>query len=135
MKTFTFLAKQGQHNQIAKLLNAKFGKPHLEQYNAPRGQGVMISLTLPPNVSKKSVDRYLHDAMVPGAVSGRNRFRIFKMKDWLDHYKINDQIGTGVQCIVVIGGKMIRGMVEYYDFGCTCCGGYFRFVDRKGKPV
>lgn len=135
MKTFNFLAKQGQHNLIASLLTEAFGKPNLSAYNGPRGEGVMITLVLPPNVSKRTVDRFLHSEAVSGSVSRRNRFQVIRENGWLDLYSVADRIGVLTPFKLVRNRKMRTVMVEYYDFGCTCCGGYYRLVDPSGKEL
>lgn len=136
MRPFTFLAKQGQHNDIARLLTANVGKPRLSEYNGPRGQGVLIALALPEGVSKRSVDRLLHNNKVPGSVSRRNRMRVFKETGgWLDIYHVADQIGFNTLFKLVRNGKFITAQVDYYDYGCTCCGGYHRLLDRHGDTI
>jgi hypothetical protein len=133
---YHFLAKQGQHNQIAVVLRDNIGKPRMRKYSGPRGEGVLISIALPQGMSKRYVDRLLHSKSVPGSVSRRNKYRVFKFADgWVDHYEIVNKIGTNVMCVIVNGRKMIRGMVDYYNFGCDCCGGYYRVLDRNGNEV
>jgi len=123
MKTFTFLAKQGQHNQIARLLTATFGKPKLTQYSGPRGLGVLVSLILPQGVSKRTVNRTLFGNNVPGAVSCRNKLLIVKAESW-DTYKIADKVGYDTPFILARDGKLQRAELVYVDYGCSCCGGY-----------
>jgi hypothetical protein len=61
-KQFSFHAKRGQHDQVIGLLS-QYGKVE----HANTGKGVMIYVTLPEGVSKRSVDKMLYDAAVPGA--------------------------------------------------------------------
>ena len=61
-KDFHFHAKRGQHEQVIGLLS-QYGVPK----HANTGSGVMVYITLPEGVSKRSVDRMLHAAGVPGA--------------------------------------------------------------------
>ena len=138
MRTFQFLAKQGQHNEIARLLTANVAKPRMSQYSGPRGVGVLIEVALPNGVSKRSVDRMLHANRVPGSVSRANRHLVIAMNGgWIDHYSIVDRIGYNTPFKLVRDGRFVPGLVEvdYYDFGCTCCGGYTRLVDQMGKEV
>ena len=61
-KDFHFHAKRGQHEQVISLLS-QYGKVS----DANTGSGVMVYLTLPVGVSKRSVDRMLYNAGVPGS--------------------------------------------------------------------
>lgn len=132
MSKFTFLAKRNQHNQIARLLTAKFGKPHLEQYNGPRGYGVMITLD---GVSRNAVDRYLFENNVAGAVKRTNlpilkgdKYDVIAAVAYDNHPRVNvyDNFKW------VNNGKF-QGTyrVSYYDFGCDCCGGYWELLEAK----
>lgn len=120
MKTFTFLAKQGQHEQIARLLTENFGKPHLSLW----GNGVLIKLILPAGVSKRNVERLLYEHKVPGAHSRKNKFQVLKLEGTWDTYTVRERIGYHRPFVAVIDGKMQKMELEYYDYGCTCCGGY-----------
>jgi hypothetical protein len=120
---FTFHAQQGQHNQIARILTATVGKPRLSRTD----KGVMVELRLPDGISKRFVDRLLHGQGVPGASSRRNRFRVVSHNGWWDTYKIVEAIGRDTLFKAVVDGKFVGlARVNYYDYGCTCCGGYDR---------
>ncbi len=124
-KIFKFLAKQGQHDQIARLLTANFGKPTLQRYNGPRGEGVMITLELNEGVSKRQVDRFLFGNKVAGAVARKN-LPILKTDYAFDAF---DKIGVDKRFIRIVNGKMVKSRVRYHDYGCTCCGGYHYFEE------
>lgn len=66
-KIFRFHAKRGQADMVIGLLS-KYGTPTTE--NTP--EGVKVFVELPNGVSKRSVDRMLRDAGVPGAASCKN---------------------------------------------------------------
>jgi hypothetical protein len=122
---YKFLAKQGQHNQIARLLTANFGKPHLSLYKGQRGNGVLV--TLETTASKRSIDRFLHSQNVPGAVSRRNKYKVIKGDcnwDAIDAM-FNGKIEINEVFVFAINGKMKKAKVYYHDYGCECCGGYY----------
>ena len=83
-KIFKFLAKQGQHDQIARLLTANFGKPTLQRYNGPRGEGVMITLELNEGVSKKTIIDYFskNDVVFDWHSMGPKKIRIVTHLDY-----------------------------------------------------
>lgn len=66
-KVFRFHAKRGQHGQVIDLL---------KQFNTPwttnTAEGVKVFVELPNGVSKRSVDKMLRNAGVPGAASCKN---------------------------------------------------------------
>lgn len=126
MKTFSFLAKQGQHNQIAKLLTDRFQKPRLSQYNGPRGVGVLIEM---PCNSKRQVDRFLHENLVPGAVSKRNKYKIVKGDSW----DVKWEVDYNQPFVWVDQNGKFQGVHEkhYISYGCECCGGYDELVKRN----
>lgn len=125
MRQFTFLAKQGQHNRIARLLTENFGKPRLSLYDGERGQGVMIVLALPGDVSKRQVNRFLHSRNIPGSVSCRNKLRIIRCESW-DTYTALDKVGHDEVFIWIDANehrpRMQRAMVTLEYPYCTCCG-------------
>lgn len=117
---YKFLAKQGQHSEIARLLTERFGKPRLSQYSGPRGEGVLI--TLETQASKRQIDRFLHSQGVVGAHSRRNRFRIVKGDPLMAFY--DGKVDHNEIVIFVIDHKMRKGRVIYYQPNCDCCGGW-----------
>lgn len=129
MKTFTFLAKQGQHDNIARLLTERFGKPRLSIYRGPRGEGVLVSLPLSIPVSKRTVDRFLHSQNVPGSVERRNKIRIFNVEGIWDAWKVRDSIGYNVPFIRIVNKKMVKSKLVHVRMACTCCSGYDEIVD------
>lgn len=118
MKTFHFLAKQGQHHQIARLLAARFGKPRIAQ----TPNGIQITLALPNDVSKRSVERYLYANNVPGAHSQRNRFKILKGGNYVSSYDFLDKVGYNTVFIISQKGKLRKAKIVQAGTGCTCCG-------------
>lgn len=67
-KIFKFHALRGQQKMVADLLQ-QYGVPAMELTDAG---GVKVTVILPEGVSKRSVDKMLRDAGVPGAASCRN---------------------------------------------------------------
>jgi hypothetical protein len=118
MKVFNFLAKQGQHNEIARILTENYRKPKLSRYNGKRGKGVMVTLPLDKKESKSEVDRVLHRANVPGSVN-RTNLPIFKQDDQWEE-KCRNHFGP---FIMVINGQMKKYRWKFYN-SCTCCGPY-----------
>jgi len=97
---------------------------------------VLITLPLPEGMSKRSVDQQLYLNRIPGAVSRRNRFRVFRERGgWLDLYDVVEKIGYNTPFKLSRDGKLRTAMVDYFDYGCECCGGYNRLVDQHGKPL
>ncbi len=123
-KVFRFRAKQGQSSKVCRLLTQHVGKPKVKSV----GGVTTITVELPPNMSKRSVDRLLFAHQVPGAVSRRNKYTIIKGAEEYDvlyHRKADD----GKVFIWVSKGKFMGKHEKYYhDFGCgpECCGGYFK---------
>ena len=117
MKQFTFLAKQGQHNRIARLLTNQFQKPRLSLYRGSRGQGVLITM---PCRSKRAVDRFLHENHVPGALS-RSCLKVVSGDEWDVKWKVD----YNEPFVWVKNGKF-QGPYQkvYVSYGCECCGGY-----------
>jgi len=137
MKIFSFLAKQGQHNQVARLLTDEYGtKPKLQPYKGSRGEGVLITMPLTGNRSKRSVDRFLKANNVPGAVSRRNRFRIIRVEHpWEIGYR--HDLDVNETFILSLKGqrKLQKATLKYHNFGCTCCGGYYYLEDQQGNRI
>ena len=136
MSKFTFLAKQGQHNRIARLLTQNFGKPRLSLYNGRRGEGVMIELEVQ---SKRAVNRFLSEQNVLGAVMPKSH-PILTGDSWDVQEKAvytKGGIGPNVPFKWVQNGKFKQGLYEvnYHDYGCTCCGGYYevRPYEKHGQ--
>jgi hypothetical protein len=67
-KVFKFHAKRGQQQMVADLLR-KYGETAMEITDVG---GVRVMVILPEGVSKRSVDRMLYAAGVPGAASCKN---------------------------------------------------------------
>jgi hypothetical protein len=111
MKVFKFHAKQGQENQVCRILTENFGKPKVQKTE----QGFMITLVLPEGLSKRTVDRTLYANKVPGSVSRRNKYLVVRhmWQIWNHH---------GVDCYCTETGKFVK-WVWIHD-GCTCCGSY-----------
>jgi hypothetical protein len=66
-KVFRFHAKRGQQDMVIELLR-QYGQP----WTTPSAEGIRVFVELPEGVSKRSVDKMLRDAGVPGAASCRN---------------------------------------------------------------
>lgn len=129
-KVFRFLAKQGQHDHIARLLTAEYGKPKMAPYDGPRGKGVMITLNLPADISKRDVDRSLYRQGVLGAVSRRNRFLIVKWPGWVS-YDLLDKVGNKPFILAI--GRKLRKAIVYVRTYCDCCGTIteLEYLDKK----
>lgn len=67
-KVFRFHAKRGQQKMVADLLR-QYGEPTMEMTDVG---GVRVTVILPEGVSKRSVDKMLRNAGVPGAASCKN---------------------------------------------------------------
>lgn len=112
-KVFRFHAKRGQQQMVADLLK-KYGEPTMEITDVG---GVRVTVTLPEGVSKRSVDRMLRDAGVPGAASCRN-VPIVRVRDgdnWDD--VCWDMARRGYEGkkikISVAGREIVTGVVTY----------------------
>ena len=137
MKQFKFLAKQGQHNRIARLLADNYGKPRMSRYDGPRGEGIMIVLNVGRSVSKKAIARLLHAEGIPGAprqvnvpiVAGDKWDVISKI-----YYDDNASVKVGQKFRWVDEDGRFQGscIVEYQHYGCgpECCGGQPQLVRR-----
>lgn len=124
-KVFRFNAQQGQEAQICRLLTKSVAKPKV----AITDKGVLIEVELPKGISKRSVDRLLYQAKIPGASSRRNKYPVIAG----EHYDLvyNDKVRqVGVFHWNNKGKFMGKHEVYYHDFGCTCCGGFWDL-----KPV
>lgn len=120
MYQYQFLAKQGQHEQVARILR-QFAKPHLKIYKGLRGRGVMVSANL-IGISNRLMDRLLYANGIPGAVSRRNRFKIYRASGgYVDHWKIRESIGYNVPFILVRNRKMRKAVLKHIHHGCDCC--------------
>jgi hypothetical protein len=128
MKTFRFHAQQGQEDQICRLLTANVSKPRVTRTE----KGVMIEAKVPENMSKRSVDRMLFANNVPGAVN-RTSPPILKGDKWDVMY---DDRASDWFTWVDEHGKF-RGVWRqaYYDYGCTCCGGYTTLQNKQGDYI
>lgn len=122
---FSFLAKQGQEEQIACLLSGRFNRPvHIKPYNGKRGQGKMITMELKDD-SKRTIDRFLHSCHVPGSVSRRNKYKVMKG----DSFSVRWRAEYGKPFYWVENGRF-QGLYErvYVNSGCDCCGGWDELV-------
>lgn len=118
---FKFHAKQGQENQVCRLLFSHLGtKPRVRKTDS----GVLIVVNLPQSISKRSVDRLLFAHNVPGSVSRRNRFPVVSGEEF--EVKYHPKVENGDKFIWVYKGKF-QGKFRrvYVSFGCNCCGGHF----------
>lgn len=127
---FRFLAKQGQHNEVAQALTARFNKPRLSPYSGPRGTGVMVEMPLPEGVTARAVNRYLYAQNIAGAVSAR-RLRVVRLYYKRDVFtaenrgvKFNEPFRAVVDRRFV--GKM---MLVTVDPGCECCGRWTELIE------
>jgi len=121
---FTFLAKQGQESQVARLLTANFGKPKLKLYSGSRGQGVLV--TLDSEASNRQIDRFLHSQNVPGSVQRKNKYKVVKITC---NYDAIDAMYRGLIAVnevfmAVVDGHFRKARLIYHDPGCDCCGGW-----------
>jgi hypothetical protein len=128
MKVFKFLAKQNQHNQIARaLVSGGFGKPRMR----PTESGVLIILNLPHGISKRKVNQYLFEQNIPGAKARKNKFKVYKGS--LDQWKIQEKIGIGEPFIFIEKNssrkKMKKMILRWYHSGCECCGSWLELQE------
>ena len=112
-KVFSFFAKQGQHDLVSKALK-EFGNPTQK----PNHSGVVVSVELPRDVSKRFVDRLLFNMKIPGAVPRRNRFRVLKHAYTWDAV---NKIGHNIP-FMLSDGKKLRKMVVVTHNYCESCG-------------
>lgn len=118
---FTFLCKQNQHNEIARLIHGQYGiKPRVES----RGSGVLVSFQPPKGVSNRKVDQLLYSKGVAGSRSRRNKLPIFSEN--VSAWDLINIVGWGAQFIVVRRkGKrrrLVKSQLVNHSNGCTCCG-------------
>jgi hypothetical protein len=128
-KTFRFHAKRGQAEMVCRLLTEHVGKPRCSMTE----EGVMITLPLPVGTSKRSVDRMLHAAGVPGASSRRNKYRVISADRYDLFYHKNVERGEFFQWHSPESGFVGVVRVGEYSFGCECCGSYTTLFYRDGS--
>lgn len=118
MKTFKFIAKQGQESLVCRLLTAHYGKPRVLRNE----NGVVITLGLPKNVSKRQVNQMLFANNVPGVHDKSNKLKVVKGEYCDILYR--DTYDTDPFIWVNEDGEF-QGKYQrvYVDYGCTCCGG------------
>ena len=123
-KVFRFHAKRGQHGQVIDLLK-QFGTP----WTTNTAEGVRVFVELPNGVSKRSVDKMLRDAGVPGAASCKNLplVRVGREYDldaicWDMAQK--GHVGKKIK-ISVKGRRMITGVVTCSTSDCYPGYGYY----------
>ena len=129
MKTFKFLAKQGQEALVCRLLTAHVNKPRVKSTE----NGILILTDVPHGMSKRSIDRMLFANKVPGARERKNhpilkghRYDVMYKEHQGEWFQWVDEEGT------------FRGLHKsyYYDYGCDCCGGYQTLMSKKtGKVI
>lgn len=113
---FTFLAKQGQHNQVASLLTKHVSKPRLVKTD----KGVLITCEIPEGMTKRAINKLLHDNKIKGAYSGRN-LKVIKNPDpWM----VRERVGYNTKFVGVINGKMKKYILTAIRPNCACCGPY-----------
>jgi len=78
MKTYTFLCKQNQESKVCRILTENVGKPSASRYNGERGVGIMVTLPVPKNWSKRKIDQLLFSSKIPGARSRKNKYPVIK---------------------------------------------------------
>lgn len=123
---YQFLAKQGQHEEVAASLGLLFNSPVWQRpYNGRRGQGVMVQMPLPDGVSKRTVDRSLYRLGIVGAVPRRN---LPIIKAWsggyLPAWEVINRIGADRKFVVSVDGKLKKARVKIVRTYCDCCGDY-----------
>lgn len=116
---YTFLAKQGQENQICSILISLGLTPRQYHYNGKRGTGVMIEAET-GKLSKTKIDRQLHKNKIPGAVSRRNKLQVFNFDKGSDVWSVFEKIGKK-PFKRVINGKFQKCHITYEQH-CECCG-------------
>jgi len=125
MKTFHFLAKQGQADQVCRILFNEFKvKPRVSLKNGfPK-----ISIDLPEGVSKRTVDRLLYSNNVPGARSRRNKYPVIagEQFDILANNKHNFMPFNWV-----LNGRFMGVVIAKNQCSCDCCGPWYQLVPFK----
>lgn len=116
MKTFSFLCKHGQEERVALILQLHTKRSPTVQR---RPDGVLVSLELLPNESKRKLDRLLFNENIPGARSRKNKVRVFN--EDIDKNDIFHEIGCNVPFWRTIKGKFYKRVLVEYG-GCDCCG-------------
>ena len=129
-KSFRFHAKRGQADMVCRLLTERVGKPRCSMTEEG---GVMITLPLPVGTSKRSVDRMLHAAGVPGASSRRNKYRVVSADRYDLFYHKNIEWGEFFQWHSPTHGFVGVVRVGTYSYGCDCCGSYTTLFYRDGS--
>jgi hypothetical protein len=88
---FTFLAQQGQHHQVEEVLHS-LGLTYCTEPFSPLGRagtwgraGFLVKAEVPEGMSKRSINRALYEAGVPGA----KRAGVKKRPDMNPHYRSN----------------------------------------------
>ena len=133
-KVFRFHAKRGQHSTICRLLTEHFGKPKCTSTE----EGVMITLPLPDGVSKRTVDRAIHAAGIPGASSRRKKYPVTRATRGDLLYGYNKACyrkareGGFFQWHDPERGFVAVVRVGEQSFGCDCCGSYTTLFYRDG---
>lgn len=117
-KIYRFHAKQGQESKICQILTSNFGKPKA----AKTSEGIMITLSLPKGVSKRTVDRTLYAENIPGSVSKRNKIPM--VKNYWDIYSHS-------VCYCTESGKFVK--YRRVNPGCDCCGHYYVQENRRRR--
>lgn len=116
MKTFKFTCKQNQTTQVVNLLS-KFGKPHVTIFSDRQ----VVTVNLPQNVSKNSVNKFLFNNNVPGATKKTNKAIVAKANNQDSILSIllsKGIIGKFVK--VIIGGKFHKVRVSHTTCGDVC---------------
>ena len=134
-KVFTFLAKRGQQDEVARILTDYIGKPRMAAYFGPRGVGVLISLELPTEWSKRRVNKLLATCAIAGCKKPKNR-QIFTHKQLRKEEYCDKWVESGR---IVPGkkfkwrdwnGRLYTARVEY-DTCFDQPSGYFLFTDDR----
>ena len=131
MKSFRFRARQGrdQVNRICRIMTFVLQvKPKCRKMD----DYCLITADLPNGMSKRSVDRVLFAHNIPGAVSRQNKYPILKG----DKYDVMYSDKASDWFTWVCDGKF-QGVFRsyYYDYGCTCCGGYTTLIQKDGTVL
>ena len=116
-KIFKFKCKQNQHAQVVGVLTLLGLVP-----NVLYQKDCVIVWALRQGFSRRAIERAMFAAGVPGAHSGKNKYRIIKGNS---HYEIIDtaleKVGAEEIFIASYNGKLRKAKVVWYC-SCSCCG-------------
>lgn len=132
---FTFLAKRGQQDEVARLLTDYIGKPKMSAYFGTRGVGVLLSLELPADWSKRKVNKLLAACGIAGCKKPKNRqiftYKQLRKEEYCDKWVESGRIVPGKKFKWRdYNGRLYTAWVEF-DICFDQPEGYFLFTDDR----